>query len=129
MPARPRDAKSSDFVFTEISRSRGSSILDKMRRITNEYAALDGNVVDHFRNHDFRASCTTYISDQSGRGKHRFTDRARDMLLAHVPQGVTKKHYDHSACLDEREEMLTLWSNHLDECLSKVKNDIAKREE
>lgn len=129
IPVRPRDAKSTDFVFPDISRTRGSSYLTKMRKLTTEWAIRDKSEIDHFTLHDFRTACATWISSQNGRGNHKFSDRALDLLLAHIPHGVTKRHYNHSECLDEREEMLTLWSNHLDECLAKVQNDIAKREE
>lgn len=120
LPERPANAKDSHFVFKLISRHRSSWYLDKIRKLTSAYAAKDGKTVQHFTIHDFRTAVATYLSEQNGRGHHRFSDRALDMLLAHAPKGITARIYNHSLCLDERKEMLTIWSNHLDACLGMV---------
>lgn len=126
LPERPKDARDSDFVF-DLSRTGGQALVRKLRSYTSQYAAKDKKEVDHFTIHDFRTAASTYLSDQKGRSKAFFTDRAMDMLLAHIPSGVTRRHYNKSDCLAERIEMLELWSNHLEKMLMKVKKNNASQ--
>lgn len=110
LPKRPDDASDKDRVFPDACLAAGRPLLEKVRRLTTERAGKD---VDHFTFHDFRTACTTWLSDQRARKKIMFSDQAKDILLAHVPTGVTRKHYDFSACLEERADMLNLWVDHL----------------
>lgn len=117
LPERPEDAKPTDRVFKDAPKMRSGKWLTITRGRVNELA---GYPVEHFTFHDFRTAATTYLADQQGRGKVFFTDRALDLLLAHLPKGVTKRHYNHSEALVERKQMLTLWSNYLDNCAKMV---------
>lgn len=119
IPERPKDAKLDDRMFPTICLEPGSPLNDK----ANDRAKFhsDDEAFTRFRFHDFRSACSTYLADQRGRNKYHFTDRAMDILLTHVPVGVTRKHYNHSEALEERREMLALWSNHLDATLKAFK--------
>ncbi|WP_168195980.1 tyrosine-type recombinase/integrase [Novosphingobium sp. EMRT-2] len=120
LPERPANAHDEHFVFPLISRARGSSYLSKMRKLTEKMASDDRRTMAHYTIHDFRTAASTFLSDQKGRGNQYFTERGMDMLLAHVPKSMTNRSYNHSQNLDERKEMLTIWSDHLDACLAMV---------
>lgn len=119
LPERPENWKSNDRVFPNTPLSPGGKLLPKIRGMVAD--AMDDEV-DDFTIHDFRTACTTWLSNQRGRKKIFFSDQAKDMLLAHVPMGVTRRHYDFSLALEERAEMLQAWADHLEVCEKKYPN-------
>jgi len=114
LPARPKDVAEDARVFPNIRLNLGVYHYNALNDAAGR--AAKGRAMNRFGLHDFRTACATYLSDKMGRGKHYFTDRALDMMLAHVPFGVTRKHYNLSLALAERQEMLTVWSDYLAEC-------------
>lgn len=123
IPKRPKEARDRDFVF-DIPRGRMSGkIHAKIRKIATSYAEADRREFPDVTVHDYRTFASTYLADQRGRGKLVFSDRALDVLLAHIPNGVTAKHYNHSDALPERTAMLKAWSLYLDDCLASVRRE------
>lgn len=121
LPERPKGAHDRDRVFKDAPLT-GGKFYHKVREAIANTADRE---MENWTFHDFRTACTTYASDQKGRGNHYFSDRALEYLLAHIPTGVTRRHYNMSASLDERQEILTLWNHYLDECVEKSKKNNA----
>ncbi|MCJ1960184.1 tyrosine-type recombinase/integrase [Novosphingobium mangrovi (ex Hu et al. 2023)] len=119
LPPRPKTASSKDLVFPDALRTRGSSILDRLRGRVQDLAGPLEHVA-HWTIHDFRRSLTTNLSEMREEGKLTYADAAEDYVLAHIPTGVTRKHYNHAKHYKDRERMLTVWSDYLDKCLSNV---------
>lgn len=112
LPVKPKAARGHHLVFPDLCQD-GGKLYPKMRALAAKAAGVP---LEHWTLHDFRTAITTCLADRQGRGSAFFSDRALDALLAHVPTGVTRKHYNMSMALAERMEMLTIWSDHLDEC-------------
>jgi integrase len=58
--------------------------------------------------HDMRRTCATWLGEQGIRPD------AIERILNHAPQGVTRKHYDHSRLEPMVREALQLWADHVD---------------
>jgi integrase len=58
--------------------------------------------------HDMRRTCATWLGEQGTRPD------VIERILNHAPQGVTRKHYDHSRLEPMVREALQLWADHVD---------------
>ncbi|HEY7552151.1 MAG TPA: site-specific integrase [Hyphomicrobiaceae bacterium] len=58
--------------------------------------------------HDMRRTCATWLGDQGIRPD------VIERILNHAPQGVTRKHYDHSRLEPMVREALQQWADHVD---------------
>lgn len=122
LPVKSKASRRHDLVFPDLCQ-QGGKLYPKMRALAAKAA---GEALEHWTLHDFRTAITTCLADRQGRGSAFFSDRALDTLLAHVPTGVTRKHYNMSMALAERMEMLTIWSDHLDDCEKRFPKDNAR---
>lgn len=120
LPARPDDAKDSDFVFPSISKTRGGFLLRQLRKLTGEKAAKAKRQIEHFTIHDFRTAATTFLAAERELERVSFSDAALEVLLAHKLTGVTNRHYNKHRYARDRQSMLAHWSQHLDAELAKV---------
>lgn len=58
--------------------------------------------------HDMRRTCATWLGDQGTRPD------VIERILNHAPQGVTRKHYDHSRLEPMVREALQTWADHVE---------------
>jgi len=121
LPQRPENAFDSHRVFdVPVDKmgktSRGGKRNHKMRKLASDHAAKARRDMPNFDTHDFRKIASTWFGDQLGREELIFSDRALKILMTHIPQDVTNKHYNQSSCFNERVKMLNAWSNHLEKC-------------
>lgn len=77
------------------------------RDFTSENSKLRAAGIDTFTPHDLRRTAATHLARQ-GFGP------LIPMLLNHLPQGVTRQHYDLHDYLPERRAALEAWSRYLD---------------
>lgn len=122
LPDRPDDASEEDRVWPTVCLAPGK-LYPKLYGLTDKAA---GKPLADWRLHDFRETLTTWVADQVGRGNHYFSDRAIQALLTHKVGGVTRRHYNKSNALAERIEIMTIWSNYLDECAAKFPKKIMR---
>jgi integrase len=69
--------------------------------------------------HGFRAVADTSLSELRSLGKHRFSDKAVDLQLAHQRANQVKAAYDRSQLLPERIAMMQWWADYLDRLRAK----------
>jgi len=111
LPERPEGATANTPVFKGLS--WGGRIYPLMRKEAEAHA---GQKLEGWGLHDFRTATITHINDLRGRDQFQVASEAMDMLLAHVPKGVTLVHYNKSAFLSERIRILTKWADYLEMC-------------
>lgn len=112
LPKRPEEAKATDRVFKDASRSKP---LERLRKAMEKEAAKQEREVPHWQPHDYRRTGTTHLAGMTDAEDNPLVpDHVLDRLLAHKEQRVVR-HYNRYSYFKEKKSALKLWNEYLDQ--------------